>query len=46
MADECLVGVAPALRTGMRPRELFDAGTEPGTISFDDDTRIFAGHRG
>ena len=44
MADECLVDAARSLCTGTRLRELFDACAERGTLSFDYDTRIFAGH--
>ena len=46
MADECLVDAARSLRTGRCLRELFDACAERGTISFDDETRILAGHLG
>jgi hypothetical protein len=46
MADECLAEAVPALRGGRRLRELFDACAEHGTISFDDDTCIFAGQLG
>lgn len=46
MADECLAEAAPALRGGRRLRELLNACAERGAISFDDDTRIFAGYLG